>query len=58
MYLQNDLPVIILNDWSELNDLTEDKLNQYLQENDKKRSFQNIMSKLTFEFWLSRRYKF
>ena len=58
MYLQNNLPVIILNEWSELNDLTEDKLNQYLQENQEKRSFQNIMSKLTFEFWLSRRYKF
>ena len=58
MYLQNNLPVIILNEWSELNDVTEDKLNQYLQENQEKRSFQNIMSKLTFEFWLSRRYKF
>ena len=58
MYLQNNLPVIILNDWSELNDLTEDKLNQYLKENEQKRSFENILSKLTFSYWLSRQYKF
>jgi len=58
MYLQNDLPVIILNDWSELNNLTEDKLNQYLKENEEKRSFENILSKLTFSYWVSRQYKF
>lgn len=58
MFLQNNLPVIILNEWSELNDLTEEKLNQYLKENEEKRSLENIMDKLTFQYWLSRRYKF
>lgn len=52
MFLKNNLPVIILKDWSELNNLTSDHLEKYLKENREKRSLENILPKLSFRYWI------
>ena len=56
MFIKNDLPVIILNDWSDLNLLTENKLLKYIEENKEKRSLNNILAKLTFKYWINLEY--
>lgn len=56
MFLKNNLPVIILKDWSELNNLTIEDLERYLKENREKRSLENILSRLTFKYWLKEYY--
>ena len=56
MFFKNNLPVIILKDWSELNNLTIEDLERYLKENREKRSLENILSRLTFKYWLKEYY--
>jgi len=52
MYTNNNLPVVILKDWSELNDNLEDKLQQWYTEHIHKTSMDNIYERLTFTYWL------
>jgi len=54
MYIDNDLPVVILNDWNELNDNIEYKLQQWYTTYIGKTSIDNIFKKLTFHYWLSK----
>jgi hypothetical protein len=53
MYTQNNLPVIILKDWSELNDNLECKLEQWYNEHIDKTKIENIFERLTFNYWLN-----
>ena len=51
MYTKNNLPVVILKTWDELNvDLT-DKMNLWYKEHFHKTSNENILPKLTFKYW-------
>jgi hypothetical protein len=53
MFIDNNLPVVILQDWSELNENLQDKLilwyNKYLPLT----SVENIFPKMTFQYWLN-----
>jgi hypothetical protein len=54
MYTKNNLPVVILKDWSELNDLDlENKLQHWYTEHIHKTSTDNIYERLTFNYWLN-----
>ena len=53
MYTQNNLPVVILKDWSELNDNIECKLEQWYKEHIDKTKIENIFERLTFNYWLN-----
>ena len=52
MYTQNNLPVVILKDWSELNDNLENKLQYWYKEHIDKTNIENIFVRLTFNYWL------
>jgi hypothetical protein len=52
MYKKNNLPVVILQYWCELNDNLEDKLNEWYNMYIDKTSIDNIFPKLTFDYWL------
>ena len=52
MYLANNLPVVILNDWNELNDDLENKLKQWLQLHKEQTGIANIFPRLTFDYWI------
>jgi hypothetical protein len=54
MYTKNNLPVVILNNWSELNYNLEDKLKKWYEIYIDKTSIDNIFPKLTFNYWLSK----
>jgi len=53
MYTKNNLPVVILKDWSELNNNLENKLNEWYIEHINKTSINNIFERLTFKYWLN-----
>jgi hypothetical protein len=52
MYINNNLPVVILNDWNELNNNLENKLQQWYKEHINKTNIDNIFERLTFNYWL------
>lgn len=52
MYKTHNLPVVILNNWEELNDNLENKLNEWYKAYIDKTSISNIFKKLTFDYWL------
>jgi hypothetical protein len=52
MYKKHNLPVVILNDWNELNNNLEDKLNDWYKIYINKTSIDNIFPRLTFDYWL------
>ena len=52
MYIENNLPVIILKEWDELNNNLPSKLKKWYKNNINKTSFLNILPKLTFEYWI------
>jgi len=52
MYLKNNLPVVILKNWKELNYNLADKLKLWYKENIGKTSKENIYPKLKFDYWL------
>jgi hypothetical protein len=60
MYIKNNLPVVILKDWSELNDSNDSDLNNNIEyklknwynEHIHKTSMDNIYERLTFNYWL------
>jgi hypothetical protein len=53
MYIKNNLPVVILKDWSELNNNLENKLKEWYIEHINKTSIDNIFERLTFKYWLN-----
>lgn len=53
MFISNNLPVVILNDWNELNDVNlEKKLQLWYDQHIHKTSINNILPKLTVNYWL------
>lgn len=52
MFTQNNLPVVILKDWNELNYNLENKLQDWYKEHIHKTSIENIFERLTFNYWL------
>jgi hypothetical protein len=54
IYLKNNLPVVILQKWDELNHDIENKLKKWYDDHIHKTSFDNIITRLTFEYWLNR----
>ena len=53
MYLKNNLPVVILKNWEELNSNLEKKLKIWYDDHIHKTSIQNIFPKLTFKYWIN-----
>ena len=53
MYTKNNLPVVILKDWSELNDNLENKMKEWYTEHIHKTEIDNIYERLTFNYWLN-----
>ena len=53
MYINNNLPVVILNDWNELNTNLENKLSEWYNIHIEKTSIDNIFKRLTFNYWLT-----
>ena len=52
MYTKNNLPVVILKEWSELNDNLENKLKKWYAQYSAKTAIDNILPRLTFDYWL------
>lgn len=52
MFINNNLPVVILNDWSELDDNLENKLKDWYEQNIDKTAIDNIFPKLIFKYWI------
>lgn len=52
MYTKNNLPVVILKDWNELNDNLDTKLSNWYTEHIDKTTMDNIYPRLTFNYWL------
>ena len=50
--LNNNLPVVILKEWDELNEISETKLNEWYQSHINKTNINNIFPKLTFNYWI------
>lgn len=53
MFINNNLPVIILKDINELNSITLDKLNEWYEININKTDINNIFPKLTYDYWIN-----
>jgi len=52
MLINNNLPVIILNEWDELNEISEEVLNKWYNDNIHKTSMENIFPKLMYTYWI------
>lgn len=52
MYTKHNLPVVILQDWNELNENLEDKLKVWYNTYSAMTSIENIFKRLTFDYWL------
>lgn len=52
IYVSNNLPVVIIKDWDELNHNLEDKLKKWHDEHYHKTSLENIYPKLFVNYWL------
>ena len=52
MYRDNNLPVVILNDWNELNKNTSKKLKEWIDKYYHLTSVENIYPKMKFNYWL------
>lgn len=53
MFMKNNLPVVILNDWNELNENIEQKLTNWYLDNIYKTHIENIFPKLHHQYWLN-----
>ncbi len=53
MFIKNNLPVVILNDWNELNENIEQKLTNWYIDNIYKTYIENIFPKLHYQYWLN-----
>jgi len=54
MFIENNLPVVILQEWEELNENIEEKLKIWYDKYHPLTSVENIYPKMTFNYWLSR----
>jgi hypothetical protein len=54
MFIENSLPVVILQDWNELNDNLENKLRVWYDKYLPFTSVENIFPKMTFDYWLNK----
>ena len=54
MYKNNNLPVIILNDWEDLNNNLDYKLNKWYIEHKDKLGMDNILEKFNPDYWISK----
>jgi len=54
MFIENNLPVVILQEWEELNENIEEKLKIWYDTYHPLTSVENIYPKMTFNYWLSR----
>lgn len=52
MYIKHDLPVVILQDWNELNDDIENKMARWHTEHVWKTDFKHIFMRLRMNYWL------
>jgi len=52
MFINNNLPVVILNDWNELNENLDNKLNYWYKNNINRTVIANIFPRLTFNYWI------
>jgi len=52
MFIDNNLPVVILKEWDELNDDLPNKLNKWYRANIDKTSQANILPKMIFDYWI------
>jgi len=55
MFTNNNLPVVILKDWDELNENLEHKLQNWYKMHIDKTEIDHIFPRLTFDFWLNYR---
>jgi hypothetical protein len=53
MYINNNLPVVILQDWNELNLDIENKLKRWEKEHIHKTNINNIYSRLMYSYWIN-----
>ena len=52
MFINNNLPVVILHELDELKNITKDKLNEWYKININKTDINNIFPKLTYNYWI------
>ena len=52
MYINNNLPVVILQNLNELNNITQDKLNEWYKLHIDKTEINNIFPRLTYNYWI------
>jgi hypothetical protein len=52
MFINNNLPVVIIKDWNELNENIENKLNEWYLKYNSLTSFENIYPKYSFDYWV------
>lgn len=52
MFINNNLPVVILQDLDELKGITKEKLNEWYEININKTDVNNIFPKLTYKYWI------
>ena len=52
MFINNNLPVVILQDLDELKNITKEKLNEWYKVNIDKTDINNIFPKLTYNYWI------
>lgn len=52
MFINNNLPVVILQELDELKSITKDKLNEWYEININKTDINNIFPKLTYNYWI------
>ena len=53
MFIDNNLPVVILESWDELNENLDFKLKVWLETYEDRTNLDNILPKLTFNYWLN-----
>jgi hypothetical protein len=54
LWIQNSLPVVILNEWKELNFSLQNKLNTWYNIYDRFTNLEYILSKFNYNYWLSK----
>jgi len=53
MFIKNDLPVVILHEWDELNNITENTLAEWYQSHIHKTDINHIFPKLMYNYWIT-----
>jgi len=53
MFINNNLPVVILKEWGELKNVTENKLNEWYETHNHKTNINNIFPKLMYDYWIN-----